>query len=81
MVRAPRLSDNLLDANNKPKDHKSVECIRPLMLRVKRAIFKRNLTLTTIVFNKSPELPMCCFGRNRCWLKLFKLFFLVAPGS
>jgi hemin uptake protein HemP len=22
---------------------------------------------------------MCCFGRNSCWLKLFKLFFLVAP--
>ena len=42
--------------------------------------------MTTIVFNKSPlsaqcvslERPMCCFGRNCCWLKLF---FLVAPGS
>ena len=21
---------------------------------------------------------MCCFGRNSCWLKLFKLFFLTA---
>ena len=23
----------------------------------------------------TPERPMCCFGRNSCWLKLFKLFF------
>ena len=34
MVRAPRLSDNLLDADSNTKDYKSAECIRPSMSRV-----------------------------------------------
>ena len=34
MVRAPRLSDNLLDADSNTKDHKSAEGIRPPMSRV-----------------------------------------------
>lgn len=41
MVRAPRLSNKLLDANSKPKDHKSEKCIRPLMQQVERAIYRR----------------------------------------
>ena len=34
MVRAPRLSDNLLDADSNTKDHKSAEGIRSSMSRV-----------------------------------------------
>ena len=34
MVRAPRLSYNLLDADSNTKDHKSAEGIRPSMSRV-----------------------------------------------
>ena len=25
----------------------------------------------------SPKRPMCCFGRNSCWLKLFKLLIKI----
>lgn len=48
MVRAPRLSDNLLDANRKAKYHKSmVTSFNAYMY--KRAIYKRDLRVVVVV--------------------------------